>query len=234
MERAGYQRNPLGDKVGERHLPAQDARHKLDRIYLSELIEAEGPPGSTCFGPRIMREEPPVCNFQLPRDTKSYDGSLKPEDCLGDYTTAVYVAGGNRCWAVRFVSSVLTGPTRIWLNNLPRGSIDGSLDFEEAFVSNFSSTYKRPNRPQQLAICQQRENETDQEYLTRWSATRNSCEGVIEAQAISWFCNGCRRGSSLWQRLQRNMPTTLAEMIKITDSYALGDPTVVVSSRHMP
>ena len=29
----------------------------------------------------------------------------------------------------------------------------------------------------------------------------------------------------LWQRLQREMPATLAETIKIADSYALGDPT---------
>jgi hypothetical protein len=29
-----------------------------------------------------------------------------------------------------------------------KGSIDGWLDFEEAFFSNFSSTYKRSNRPQ--------------------------------------------------------------------------------------
>ena len=29
----------------------------------------------------------------------------------------------------------------------------------------------------------------------------------------------------LWQRLQREMPTTLAETIKIADMYALGDPT---------
>ena len=29
----------------------------------------------------------------------------------------------------------------------------------------------------------------------------------------------------LWQRLQREMPATLAETISIADSYALGDPT---------
>jgi hypothetical protein len=125
---------------------------------------------------------------------------------------------------VKIIPSFLVGPARIWLNNLPKGSINGWLDFEEAFVSNFTSTYRRPNRPQQLALCQQRDNETDREYLTRWSSTRNSCEGVIEAQAIVWFCNGCRRGSPLWQKLQRNMPTTLAEMIRVADSYALGDP----------
>ena len=29
----------------------------------------------------------------------------------------------------------------------------------------------------------------------------------------------------LWQRLQREMPTSLAETIRIADSYALGDPS---------
>jgi hypothetical protein len=147
--------------VGERCLPERHARHRLDRVYLSEMIESEGSPGPKCFGPRIMREEPPVRNFQLPWDTRTYYGATKPEDWLADYVTTVYVAGGggtaagggNRRWAVRFVPSVLVGPARIWLNNLPAGSINGWLDFEEAFVSNFSSTYRRPNRPQQLAMC---------------------------------------------------------------------------------
>jgi hypothetical protein len=119
---------------------------------------------------------------------------------------------------------MLEGPARIWLNNLPEDSINCWLDFEEAFVSNFTSTYKRPNRPQQLSMCRQRDNENDQDYLTRWSTLRNSCEGVVELQAIAWFAQGCRHGSMLWQRLQREMPSTLAETIKIADSYALGDP----------
>ncbi|KAK1616336.1 hypothetical protein QYE76_021853 [Lolium multiflorum] len=226
VERTRVHRNPLGERLGERCLPDRDARHRLDRVHLSAIVECEGPPGPRCFGPRIMREEPPVRNFQLPRDTRTYDGTTKPEDWLADYVTAVYVAGGgvNRRWAVRIIPSYLVGPARIWLNNLPAGSINGWLDFEEAFVNNFSSTYKRPNRPQQLALCQQRAGETDRDYLTRWNSMRNTCEGVIEAQAIAWFSQGCRRGSPLWQRLQRSMPTTLAEMIRVADSYALGDP----------
>jgi hypothetical protein len=54
---------------------------------------------------------------------------------------------------------------------------------------------------------------------------RNSCEGVVESQAITWFAQGCWHGSMLWQRLQRKMPSTLAETIKTADMYALGDPT---------
>jgi hypothetical protein len=91
-------------------------------------------------------------------------------------------------------------------------------------VSNFTSTYKRPNRPQQLANCQQGDYETDHDYLTRWCTLRNSCKGVVEMQVIMWFAQGCRHGTMLWQKLQRDMPATLAETIKIADSYALGDP----------
>ena len=88
---------------------------------------------------------------------------------------------------MRYIPPMLEGPVRIWLNNLREGSVNYWLDFEDAFVSNFSSTYRRPNRPHQLAMCRQRDNETNQDYLTGWNTIRNSCEGVVEAQAISWF-----------------------------------------------
>src|SRR5215216_3096012 len=211
-------------RYGGRNLQPDDARLKLDHIKMVDIIESQGPQGPPCFGPRIMKE-PPVPNFQLARGTKTYDGSTKLEDWLVDYVTVVHIAQGNLRWAVRYVPQMLEGPARVWLNNLPAGSIKCWLDFEEMFVSNFTSTYKRPNRPQQLAMCKQRPNETDREFLTRWCNLRNSCEGVIESQAIAWFAQGCRYASVLWQRLQRDMPTTLAETIRIADSYALGDPT---------
>ena len=190
----------IEDRVLYRDLPSNDARVKLDRLYMSELLEEQGPPGPACFGPRIM-SEPPVPNFQLARGTKTYNGNTKPQDWLIDYATAVKIAGGNLRWAVRYVPQMLEEPARAWLNNLPSCSINCWLDFEEMFVSNFTSTYKRPNRPQQLAMCKQRPNETDREFLTRWCNLRNSCEGVIESQAIAWFAQGCRYASVLWQRL---------------------------------
>jgi hypothetical protein len=135
--------------------------------------------------------EPTPQFFQLAPGARTYNGSTKPEDLLEDYSTAVNIAGGNHRCVVRYVPQMLEGPARIWLNNLPAGSINGWMDFEEQFVSNFTSTYKRPNRPQQLANCRQGDYETDRDYQ---------------------------------QKLQREMPATLAKTIKIADSYALGDP----------
>ena len=55
MERAGYARvrdlateGALGARLGARQLPAHDVRNKMDRIYLSELLEEQGPPGPAC------------------------------------------------------------------------------------------------------------------------------------------------------------------------------------------
>ncbi|KAK1677926.1 hypothetical protein QYE76_038774 [Lolium multiflorum] len=87
---------------------------------------------------------------------------------------------------------MLVGSARTWLNNLPAGSINGWLDFEEAFICNFTGSYRRPSRPQQLEMCKQGPDETDRAYLMRWCEMRNSCEGVHEIRAIasSWAAAG--------------------------------------------
>ena len=143
-----------------------DARDRLDRLVESRIAEEEAPACPKCFGPRIANE-PVLDGFQLPRDTPKYDGTAKPEDWLLDYSTAVGIAKGNKRWAVRYSPLMLLGSARTWLNNLPAGSINGWLDFEAAFISNFTGTYRRPGRPQQLEMCKQGPDETDRAYLTR-------------------------------------------------------------------
>ena len=77
----------------------------------------------------------------------------KPEDWLIDYTTAIGIAKGNKRVAVRYVPLMLTGLAWTWLNSLSTGSVNSWVDFEEAFVRNFTDTYKRPGRPHELAMC---------------------------------------------------------------------------------
>ena len=112
--------------MGVRQLDPNDARNRLDKLQLSQILEEQGPPGPKCFASRILREPPPPGNraFELPRKLKMYDGSTKPEDWLDSYLLAVDIAGGNRRWAVRYVPQMLEGPARIWLNNLPENSIE--------------------------------------------------------------------------------------------------------------
>ena len=43
----------------------------------------------------------------LPRDTPKYTGSVKPEDWLIDYSTAVSIANGNKRVAMKYVLLML-------------------------------------------------------------------------------------------------------------------------------
>ena len=45
----------------------------------------------------------------LPRDTPKYNGTVKPEDSLTDYTTAIGITGANRHLAVRYAPSCSRG-----------------------------------------------------------------------------------------------------------------------------
>ena len=143
----------LSGRLGRREgVGENDARHRIDRLARSLALEEEDDVGPPCFGPRI-RDEPFPKGFSLPRDTPKYNGSVKPEDWLIDYSTAVSIANGNRRVAVKYVPLMLQGTARTWLNSLKPYSINSWLDFTEAFVRNFTSTYKRAPKPRQLSLC---------------------------------------------------------------------------------
>jgi hypothetical protein len=76
-----------------------------------------------------------------------YTGAVKPEDWLADYGIAIDIAGGNKRTEVRYAPLMLTGSARTWLNSLPALQINSWYNFKEAFVKNFTGTYKRPPRP---------------------------------------------------------------------------------------
>jgi hypothetical protein len=163
-------------RIGERvDPPKYDARHWLNQLANSNFDKEESSVGLICFSPRI-RNEPFPTKFALPRDMPKYIRAVKPEDRLSDYVTAVDIAGGNKRTAVRFAPLMLTGSARTWLNSLPALQINSWHDFQEAFIKNFTGTYKRPPRPWQLALFKQGSDEPDRDYLKRWSELRNSCE----------------------------------------------------------
>src|SRR3954468_12142523 len=137
--------------------------------------------------------------------------------------TAVRIAGGSRCLAVRYAPLMLQGSARTWLNSLPRDSINCCEDFQNAFVHNFTSTYERTNLPRQLALCVQGRDEPLRDYLSRWIKLKNSCEGVHEIQVIQYFTDGCLADSMLKHKLLRKDFTSLAELMKVANQFAVSD-----------
>jgi hypothetical protein len=132
----------VSQRIGERIDPPKDnARHRLNQLADSKFDEEESSAGPVCFGPRI-RNEPFPAKFVLSRDMPKYTGAVKPEDWLSDYVTTVDIAGGNKRTVVRYALLMLTGSARTWLNSLPALQINSWHDFQEAFIKNFTETYK--------------------------------------------------------------------------------------------
>ena len=149
--------------------------------------------------------------FTLPRDTPKYTGSVKLEDWLVDYSTTVNIANGNKRVTVKYVPLMLQGTARTWLNSLKPRSINSWVDFTEAFIRNFTGTYKHPPKPRQLSLCVQGPDESTCDYLTRWAELWNSCEGMHEVHAIEYFTAGCREGTLLKHKLLCDEPETIDE-----------------------
>ena len=127
---------------------------------------------------------------------------------------------------MKYVPLMLQGTAQTWLNSLKPRSINSWLDFTEAFIRNFTSTYKRPPKPHQLSLCIQGPNKSAHDYLTRWAELHNSCEGVHEVQAIEYFTAGCREGTLLKHKLLCDEPETLDELLITADKYATADSSM--------
>src|SRR4051812_12387437 len=111
-------RPAISNRLGRRQIGQNDARHHIELLEKDAQEEEERAVGPACFAHRIRTEQFPK-GFQLPRDTPKYNGSVKPEDWLTDYMTAVRIAGGSRRLAVRYAPLMLQGSARTWLNSLP-------------------------------------------------------------------------------------------------------------------
>jgi hypothetical protein len=61
------------------------------------------------------------------------------------------------------------------------------------------------------------------DYLSRWIKLKNSCEGVHEIQAIQYFTDGCLADSMLKHKLLRKDFTSLAELMKVANQFAVSD-----------
>src|SRR3954468_10424706 len=222
MPQQSAARPAISARLGPRQIGQNDARHRIELLEKEAQEDEEGEAGPSCFGHRIRTEKFPK-GFTLPRDTPKYNGSVKPEDWLSDYLIAVPIAGGSRRVAVRYAPLMLHGSARTWLNSLPKDSVNCWEDFTSAFVHNFTSTYERPNLPRQLALCVQGKDEPLRDYLSRWIKLKNSCEGVHEIQAIQYFTDGCLDDSMLKHKLLRKDFTSLAELMKVANQFAISD-----------
>ena len=105
-----------------------------------------------------------------PEIPEKYDGRLNPAEFLSIYTIIVQATGGRdeKVFA-NYFPLALKSNVRSWLMHLPENSISSWADLCHDFIGAFTSGHQEPGRPSDLQLLPQKEGETLQKYMQRFS-----------------------------------------------------------------
>jgi hypothetical protein len=73
-----------------------------------------------------------------------------------------------------FLPMALTGVTRSWLINLPKGFITLWDQLCAMFIMNFQGTYERPSTAETLKTIRQKHDESLRDYVKYFCNARNA------------------------------------------------------------
>lgn len=163
--------------------------------------------------------------FKLTTEVQKYDNSQDPKTWLKDYLTAVKCQKGSKTTAMQYLNLLLTGSTRTWLENRPRGYYRSWDELECDFEKNFRATCKRPASIEELRSRRQDKGETIHSYIQRWTTLKNSATDISEESVIWAFMEGVRR-SALREEFGRQKPKTIGKMMEVADRWADGEESV--------
>ncbi|KAK1632932.1 hypothetical protein QYE76_007247 [Lolium multiflorum] len=156
--------------IGESSRPEDEASEDFDDLgnpYIdpADLTRETGPKYVSPTPREKVRKTRVPSGFKLPDNYKKFDGLQDPEDWLVDYLETVKLMDGTRVTAMQSIQVHLSGAARSWMKKLPGGSIDTWETFEDMFVKNFRSTFKKPASIEQLRACKQKREKLEFEVI---------------------------------------------------------------------
>ena len=119
------------------------AAHTTEAVPAPELVARTI--GTRCQAP-VLR------NVRLPQDFKglrnipNYTADKDPVLWIESYELAMDMLEVPNGGCARYLTMMLDGPARTWLQNFPDDSIRTWEKFKEKFIKNFQGTCKRPLR----------------------------------------------------------------------------------------
>ena len=109
-------------------------------------------------------------------------------------------------------STRLVGPALAWLRQLPEKSIDSFEDLCTHFIKQYNNNRQQQKAMGDLHRLVQNEDETPQQYLTRFMEVMNMIYDADSVAATRSFIKGLQPGSMLFEDLIRNTPYDMAEI----------------------
>jgi hypothetical protein len=98
--------------------------------------------------------------------------------------------GGDNQVKANYLPTTLSGVARLWLINLPEGTIYNWDHLYAMFINNFQGTYERPSTAETLKTINQKHGESLQNYVKYFYIARNTIPNIQYIKIINAFRNG--------------------------------------------
>ncbi|GJU17059.1 reverse transcriptase domain-containing protein [Tanacetum coccineum] len=167
---------------------------------------------------------PPNVDYPLPDGLKmpshisSYDGKGDPDNFLHLFEGAIRMHKWLMPVACHMFTYTLKDSARIWWNSQKAGSILDYEDLKAKFRSHFSQQKKFTKTNLAVHNIKQRENESTQAFITRYTDDTLQILGLHKDERISDFIHGLRT-RSLVEHLSIDLPPTYKGLMEKTYTW---------------
>jgi hypothetical protein len=145
-----------------------------------------------------------------------YDDSSNPEEFIQVYQTVIEAAGGDDRVKANFLPTVLSGAARLWLINLPEGSIHSWDQLCAMFIGNFQGTYERPSTTETLKTIKQKHDESLRDYVKCFCNDRNGIPYIQDIKIINIFRDGVS-DVKIVEEIAMKKPKMVVDLLAVAD-----------------
>jgi hypothetical protein len=115
-----------------------------------------------------------------------------------------------------FLPTVLTGATRSWLINLPKGSVTSWDQLCAMFIGNFQGTYEHPSIAETLKTIKQKHDEGLRDYVKCFCNARNAIPYIQDIEIINTFHDGVSDIKTV-KEISMKKPNMVADLLAVAD-----------------
>ncbi|XP_021974787.1 uncharacterized protein LOC110869890 [Helianthus annuus] len=165
--------HPNSNKSRPRAVYNPEAEHNYDLVYR---------PAEAAENSKFILEIAlaPLERAKLPSNVGKFNGLTDPDNHLRVFTSAGLVGGWTLpLWCHLFVQT-LTGPARIWFDNLPTGQIESWKDLRQKFLTHFSQQRRSMRDTSDVMNIWRRDDENLEDFITRYNKEVLGIGGVHE------------------------------------------------------
>jgi hypothetical protein len=176
--------------------------------------------GCPAFTRELRHVRWPSTQAFKPELPEKYDEKLNPAEFLGIYTIAVQAAGGqDEKVLANYFPLELKPNVRSWLMNMPEDSISSWSDLCNEFIGAFTGGHKVPGHPSDLQVIPQRDGESLQKYIQRFSRVHRNIPDVHPVAVIAAFHTNVRN-RKMQEKMNVRLPKTNNELYTLADKCA--------------